>query len=43
MSAICRLGISARGRMGIGTVVLRGEEVWRHLCQRGDLETVSSV
>jgi hypothetical protein len=29
--------------MGIGTVVSRGEEVWRHLRQGGDLERVSSV
>lgn len=29
--------------MGTGIVVSRGEEVWRHLCQKGDLERVSSV
>ena len=43
MFAICTLGISARGRMGTGIGVSREEEVWRHLCQGGDFERVSSV
>jgi hypothetical protein len=43
MSAIYMQETSARGRTGIGTVIVRGEEVWRDLRQQADLAKASFV
>jgi hypothetical protein len=36
MFAICMQGTSAQGRTGIGTVIVRGEDVWLDLTQQAD-------